>query len=43
MASMQVAQTGDAQLIAGARQILEDARKAMYRLLAGDHEGDAKG
>ncbi len=42
IASMQVAQTGDAQLIAGARQILEDARKAMYRLLAGDHEGDAQ-
>ncbi len=41
IASMQVAQTGDAQLIAGARQILEDARKAMYRLLAGDPEGDA--
>jgi DNA-binding PadR family transcriptional regulator len=42
MASMQVAQTGDPQLIAGARQILEDARKALYRLLAGDHEGDEK-
>lgn len=42
VASMQVAQTGDPQLIAGARQILEDARKAIYRLLAGDHEGDAR-
>ena len=42
MASMQVAQTGDPQLIAGARQVLEDARKAIYRLLAGDHEGDAE-
>ena len=42
IASMQVAQTGDPQLLAGARQILEDARKAMYRLLAGDHEGDAQ-
>ena len=41
MASMQVAQTGDAQLIAGARQILEDARRAVYRLLAGDHGDDA--
>ena len=41
VASLQVAQTGDPQLIAGARQILEDARKAVYRLLAGDHEGDA--
>jgi DNA-binding PadR family transcriptional regulator len=40
MASMQVAQTGDPRLIAGARQILEDARKAMYRLLAGDREDD---
>jgi DNA-binding PadR family transcriptional regulator len=38
MASMQVAQTGDSQLIAGARQILDDARKAVYRLLAGDDE-----
>ncbi len=43
VASMQVAHTGDPQLLAGARQILEDARKAMYRLLAGDHEGDAQG
>ena len=42
VASMQVAQTGDPQLIAGARQVLEDARKAIYRLLAGDHEGDAE-
>jgi hypothetical protein len=41
MASMQVAQTGDPQLVAGARQILDDARKALYRLLAGDHEDDA--
>jgi DNA-binding PadR family transcriptional regulator len=38
MASMQVAQTGDPRLIAGARQILDDARKALYRLLAGDQE-----
>ena len=38
MASMQVAQTGDPQLIAGARQILDDARRALYRLLAGDDE-----
>ena len=42
MASMQVAQTGDAGLIAGARQILDDARKAMYRLLAGDDAGDGE-
>ena len=36
VAGMQVAQTGDAELIAAARRILDDARKAMYRLLAGD-------
>jgi hypothetical protein len=41
MASMQVAQTGDPQLVAGARQILDDARTALDRLLAGDHEDDA--
>ena len=40
MASMQVAQTGDDRLIAGARQVLDDARKAIYRLLAGDDETD---
>ena len=40
MASMQVAQTGDPRHIAGARKILEDARRAMYRLLAGDDEAD---
>jgi DNA-binding PadR family transcriptional regulator len=40
MASMQVAQTADSRLIAGARQILDDARKAMYRLLAGEDEGE---
>ena len=40
MASMQVAQTGDAKLIAAARQILDDARKATYRLLAADDEDD---
>jgi DNA-binding PadR family transcriptional regulator len=39
MASMEVARTGDPQLISSARQILEDARKRMYRLLAGDDEG----
>ena len=38
MASMQVAQAGDPKLIASARQILEDARKAMYNLLAADDE-----
>lgn len=40
MASMQVAQAGDPKLIASARQILEDARKAMYGLLAADDEDD---
>ncbi len=38
MATMQVAQTGDADLIESARRILDDARKALYRLLAGDDE-----
>ncbi|HEX8103550.1 MAG TPA: PadR family transcriptional regulator [Solirubrobacteraceae bacterium] len=37
MASMQVGQT-DPRLIDSARAILDDARKALYRLLAGDHE-----
>ena len=36
VAAMQVAQSGDARLVPRAREILEDARKAMYRLLAGD-------
>jgi DNA-binding PadR family transcriptional regulator len=40
MASMQVAQTGDDRLIASARQVLDDARKAIYRLLGGDGESD---
>ena len=40
MATMQVAQTGDADLIESARRILDDARKALYRLLAGDDEQD---
>ena len=38
MAAMQVAQAGDPELIASARRVLDDARKALYRLLAGDHE-----
>lgn len=38
MASMQAAQTGDPKHIAAAREILDDARKAIYRLLAGDEE-----
>jgi DNA-binding PadR family transcriptional regulator len=39
MASMQVAQAGGPEDIAKARQILEDARKALYRLLAGEQAG----
>ena len=36
MAAMQVAQTGDPEAIEAARRTLDDARKALYRLLAGD-------
>ena len=36
MASMQLAQTGDPRHIAAATQVLDDARKAIYRLLAED-------
>jgi DNA-binding PadR family transcriptional regulator len=36
MAMSQVAQTGDETLIEEAKKILSDARKALYRLLAGD-------
>ena len=38
-ATMQVARTGNARQIARAKAILAEARKSMYRLLAGD-EGD---
>ena len=38
MATMQVAQTGDPQHIEAARRVLDDARKALYRLLAGDDD-----
>jgi DNA-binding PadR family transcriptional regulator len=37
-ATMAVVQTGDEKLIASAKQILEDTRKALYRLLAGDQD-----
>ena len=40
MAAMQAAQTGDSDVIASTRRILEDARKAIYRLLAGDQDED---
>jgi DNA-binding PadR family transcriptional regulator len=36
MATMQVAQAGDEGQTAEARQVLEDARRALYRILAGD-------
>jgi DNA-binding PadR family transcriptional regulator len=38
MATMQVAQAGDPESIAQAKRVLDDARKALYRLLAGDDE-----
>jgi DNA-binding PadR family transcriptional regulator len=34
MATLQVAQSGDEQLVAEAKQVLADARKALYRILA---------
>ena len=36
VASMQVAQTGTQGQLAEAKRILEDARRALYRILAGD-------
>jgi DNA-binding PadR family transcriptional regulator len=36
VASLQVAQTGSQAQLAEAKRILEDARRALYRLLAGD-------
>jgi DNA-binding PadR family transcriptional regulator len=36
MATMQVAQAGDEAQTAEARKVLEDARRALYRILAGD-------
>jgi DNA-binding PadR family transcriptional regulator len=40
-AVMQVAQTGTARQIARARQILTEARKSLYRLLAEDEPGES--
>jgi DNA-binding PadR family transcriptional regulator len=40
MASMQVAQAGDEAQTAEARKVLEDARRALYRILAGDKPGE---
>jgi DNA-binding PadR family transcriptional regulator len=41
MATMQVAQAGDEAQIAKAVEILDDARKALYRILAEDERTDA--
>jgi DNA-binding PadR family transcriptional regulator len=40
MATMQVAQAGDEAQTAEARKVLEDARRALYRILAGDEPGE---
>jgi DNA-binding PadR family transcriptional regulator len=40
VAAMQVAQTGTKAQLAEAQRILEDARRGLYRLLAGDTPGD---
>jgi DNA-binding PadR family transcriptional regulator len=39
VAAMQVAQTGSKAQLAEAKRILEDARRGLYRLLAGDEPG----
>ena len=36
METMQVAQAGDEAQTAEARKVLEDARRSLYRILAGD-------
>ncbi len=41
MAAMQAAQTGDPQVLEQTRRILDDARKAIYRQLAGEDEDEA--
>jgi DNA-binding PadR family transcriptional regulator len=40
MATMQVAQAGDEAQTAEARKVLEDARRALYRILAGDEPAE---
>jgi DNA-binding PadR family transcriptional regulator len=40
MAIMQVAQAGDEAQTGEARKVLEDARRALYRILAGDEPGE---
>jgi DNA-binding PadR family transcriptional regulator len=41
MASMQVAQAGDEAQTAEAREVLEEARRALYRILAGDKPAES--
>jgi DNA-binding PadR family transcriptional regulator len=41
MATMQVAQAGDEAQTAEARKVLEDARRALYRILAGDEPAES--
>jgi DNA-binding PadR family transcriptional regulator len=41
MAAMQAAQTGDPQVLGEVRRILDDARKGIYRLLAGEDEDES--
>src|SRR5919198_4265275 len=41
VAAMQVAQAGDEAQTAEARQVLEEARRALYRILAGDAPAEA--
>ena len=36
MAAMQVAQTGDSEQLKSAREVVDGARKSLYRILAGD-------
>jgi hypothetical protein len=40
VAAMQVAQAGDEAQAAEARAVLDDARRALYRILAGDNPSD---
>jgi DNA-binding PadR family transcriptional regulator len=41
MATMQVAQAGDEGQTSEARKVLEDARRALYRILAGDEHAES--
>lgn len=42
MAAMQVAQTGSNEQLSSAKQILDDSRRELYRLLAGDRPTEEK-